>query len=289
VAGAFRQMSKKSTKGKTKKQFAKAKTFFTKKRQLKRAQKSLVLIALICAASVLFVNWLGIDQNLKYSVIAEIIGSGIVAGLISYFFFELQNANEYEASKNRAESYYKKKALPDIQEVFESEQSISWSINLGKEFYLSASLINPLYNAYEENLDVVIDYQSYFPNDVLLKSLDALYLLSRKVYVQGEILDNALRRIIRVEHNKKAIHQMHDGTMLAYVKAKLFAGVPNEEVSQFLDWSNIHDRTEGMIQVIEKDASIKAMLEQLQALRKPSLQLVEVIKAIKDTTSKEKV
>jgi hypothetical protein len=278
-------MSKKTVKKKAKSIFATAKAFLTKRRSLNRAQRSLILIALICAASIILVNWLGIDQNLKYSLIAEIVGSGIVAGLISYFFFELQNANEYEASKNRAEAYYKKKALPDIQEVFETEQSISWSIDLGKDFYLSASLINPLYKAYEENLDVVIDYQSYFPDDILLRSMDALYLLARKTYTQGALLDNNLRRLIRVEHHKLSIHQMNDGTMLQYLKVKLFAGVSDEEVIQYLDWDTIPDRANDMVDAAQANDEIKARLAILQGWRDPALKLVEVIKALKEIKS----
>lgn len=253
-----------------------------KKRVLNRAQRSLILIAFMCVGGILIVNWLSIDQNLKYSLIAEIVGSGIVAALISYFFFELQNANEYEASKNRAESYYKKKALPDVQEVFETEQSIAWSIDLGKDFYLSASLINPLHQAYEANFDVVVDYQSYFPNDVLLGNMDALYMLTRKAYVQGALLDNNLRRLIRVEHHKLSVNQMNDSRMLQYLKAKLFAGVSDEEIIQYLDWDSIPDRAVAMFAIAQANEEIEARLQVLQSLRESALKLTEVVKGLKD-------
>lgn len=260
------------------KSYAKIRSVLSSPIKINNARDGLIATAILSMLA-LGINYLLVkDNTLRDNITAEIIGSGIFAGFITYLFFRLQNASEYEASKIKAESYYNKKALPDFKEIFEDQSGRGWSLNLGYDFYLSSSVTNNLFKTYEENLDIVIAYESYNPEDVFLKSMEAFYILVRKIYTLGKLSDDRLRSIIRAEHHKQSVISMNDGDMFRYVRAKLFIpNIDDEEIIKNLDWDQVNERAANIIKIAKADKVLMECLEKLTEFRSAVLKLVEIV------------
>lgn len=241
--------------------------------------KYLVLIIAICSIAVIVVMSLSFNDNLSNNLYSEIIGSGIIACVVSILLLRLQNDDINKSNKSKAEQYFHKVVLPDIKEVFDEEINNGWELELNEEFYLSSTVSNKLYDIYKKNLDSVINFQSYNQDNVLLKSLDVFYLSARKTYIIGRHLDSIIRRSVRDAHFNSGIDQINDHEIFQIVRARIFIdGITDDQIVKNFSRVGINSSTQKIIDELNNDNNFKNKLLTAKTLRKASIAILELIK-----------
>jgi len=201
-----------------------------------------------------------------------VIGAGVLGSIVAAVFFYLQESGEYEANKSKSVTFFNNKLLLDIKEV-ESRNPSLWNLSGLNKFYFDGSRINPLYDVYQHNFDNISNYTAYFPEDDLIQTYTKFYKKVRQGYVLGEKLENLINQLVRAEHHKANVISPNDPPMRAYLKAKLFANLPDAEINKHLEWNTTHQRAIELLKIAEQDTQIKELIKNLQDMRAKLLKL----------------
>ncbi len=244
--------------------------------KITKALKSSLVILILCVIIILVVLCLPITQSLKETVIAEVIGGGVLGVIVSGVFFYLEESNEYQASKDKAKSFYKNKLLLDVSDVKQRGPSI-WNLSGYNKFYFDGSHINPLFDVYQDNFNSITDYNAYFPTDKLTTIYGELYKQVRKGYIVGERLENLIRQFVRAEHHKANMIAANDNRMVMYLKAKLFANISDDELKKHLEWKEIPNRANEFLAILSKDDNINSVVNELREIRTTLMDLEKEI------------
>ena len=238
--------------------------------------KFVFLIVLFCTISIVIILNVPINESLKDGIVAEIVGGGILGAMVAGIFFYLQESNEFQASKSKAESFFNNNLLADIAEVSERGASI-WNLSGLNKFYFDGSFINPLFDVYQTNHLSINDFSAYFPENPLIKEYNQFYKLARKGYVLGEKLENIIRQHVRAEHHKQNLIAANDHTTMMYIKAKLFADLPDADIIKHLEWQTVPDRATTMLAQFKGDTTVKEVIDDLKETRIKLMQSSDVI------------
>lgn len=238
--------------------------------------KFVLLIIFFCAVSIAIILYVPISESLKDGIVAEIIGGGILGAIVAGIFFYLQESNEFQASKNKAEAFFNNNLLADITEVSERGVSI-WNLSGLNKFYFDGSFINPLFDVYQTNHISINDFSAYFPENSLINEYNQFYKLARKGFVLGEKLENIIRQHVRAEHHKQNLIAANDHTTIMYIKGKLFANLPDVDLIKHLEWQAVPNRATSMLNQFESDTNVKEIIEELKGIRVKLMQSSEVI------------
>lgn len=243
------------------------------KLDVKRLLISIVGIIIFCSLCIFAINMSSLNPALKNSLSLEFIGSGILGAIITAVFFNLQRSDEFDASKIKAETFFKNKLLVDLHDVIDRNPSL-WNLDGGKKFYLDASRINSFFDVYQDNFNLANDYSAYFPNQKIINNLNKLYLKVRHCYVLGEKLDDLFRAIIRQIHHSKSIHPANDYDRVKYIKGKLFADIDDEGLKTWLNWTDIPPEAQEALTYSRTQKTITDLISELKQCRE-ELQIIE--------------
>jgi len=228
--------------------------------------KFIFLIVIFCGISIACIFISPIPEQLRDGIIAEIVGGGIFGAIVAGIFFYLQESSEFQASKNKAESFFDNNLLMDIEEVAERGASI-WNLSGLNKFYFDGSSINPLFDVYQINHLSINDFSAYFPDNTLIKEYNNFYKLARKGYVLGEKLENIIRQHVRAEHHKQNLIAANDHTTVMYIKGKLFADLPDADLIKHLEWQTVPERATVMLTQFNGDTAVKEVVDSLKGIR----------------------
>ncbi|MBU0504633.1 hypothetical protein KJ708_01475 [bacterium] len=228
--------------------------------------KFITLIVVLCGICILLIFISPIPDQLRDGIIAEIVSGGILSAIVAGIFFYLQESSEFQASKNKAESFFKNNLLSDIEEVAERGASI-WNLSGLNKFYFDGATINPLFDVYKNNLLSINDFSAYFPENTLIKEYNHFYRLTRKGYVLGEKLENIIRQHVRAEHHKQNIIAVNDNTTVMYIKGKLFVNLPDKDLIKHLEWQTVPERAKTMLAQFDSATNLKEVVAQLEEIR----------------------
>lgn len=238
--------------------------------------KFIALIVIFCEISIVIIFISPISEQLKDGIVSEIVGGGILGAIVAGIFFYLQESSEFQASKNKAESFFNNNLLMDIEEVAERGASI-WNLSGLNKFYFDDSSINPIFDVYQTNYLSINDFSAYFPENILIKEYNYFYKSARKGYVLGEKLENIIRQHVRTEHHKQNLIVASDYTTVMYIKGKLFANLPDADLVKHLEWQAVPERASKMLEQFNNDASVKEVIENLRDIRGKLMQSSEKI------------
>lgn len=190
-----------------------------------------ITAALICIAYIP-----NIDDSFRNNLLAEVMGSGLLAAIITYTFFRLQNKNEFNARKIRAELLYKKIVLPDFQEIISDFYSTSWDIGLDYRFYVDSSRINPLFASYTKHL--------------------------------GKVIDSQIKRIVREVHHSNNIGQAYDTTVFMFVRAKLYTKPSTDiQILKYLNLQSPPNHANQIISIMKNDTIFSGQILSMLGLK----------------------
>jgi len=239
---------------------------------------SLIVIALLCVVSILFIQYLPLTSTLKEAVIAEIIGSGILGGIVASVFFYLQELTTHQSNKTKASGFIAR-LTSDIKESFNRGAS-AWNLSGNNKFYFDNSIVNSLYDIYDKHSVSITEYQDYLKDNKLIKLLNSIYEKTREGYVIGEKIDNVLYQIVRVHHHKLNVISANDYRMISYLKAKLVANFSDEDVARYLEWQQAPDRANDLLKAATEDSNISSLIKDVMSVRQELLQEIEKLRKI---------
>lgn len=232
------------------------------------------------------VNELPLSDSFKEIVIAEIIGSGMIAVVIAAFSFYLQESKEYRANKQKSVSFLVNKLLPEIEEAIERGNT-QWNLSGENKFYFDNSIINPLFDVYQSNFTLINDYSAYYPSNELTSAYGEFYRLTRKGYVFGEKLNNIIYQIVRTEHYKRKVDALNDFTMRSYVKAKLFANFSSESINKYLEWDTAPERAEEILKTASGDKTTTSLSNEIEKIRKKLIKMTIQISKLSNSYNRQ--
>lgn len=234
--------------------------------ELNKLLKFIALIVIFCGISIAVILASPITEQLRDGIIAEIIGGGILGAIVAGIFFYLEETNEYQASRNKAEAFFNNKLLMDIEEVAERGPSI-WNLSGLNKFYFDGTSINPLFDVYQTNYLSINDFSAYFPDNLLIREYNEFYRTIRSGYVLGEKLENIIRQHVRAEHHKQNLIAANDNTAVMYIKGKIFANLPDADLIKHLEWQSVPERATKMLGYFSNDIMVKDVKRKLKEIR----------------------
>ncbi len=242
-----------------------------------------IAVILLFCLGLIFLVWcfLSTNSQLRDNLIAEIVGGGILASVITAVFFYLQEADEHHANKRKAESFYHDRLVLDIRESFDRNKS-PWNFSGLQKFYFDDSRINSLYDIYEKNFSDINNFQAYFPANKLISVFNELYRLTRKGYVLAEKLEGEIYQLVRAEHHKRQLISANDFSSKAYIKGKLFANISDDVILKYLEWQTIPERIPQILEIAKKNPEISKLMKQITSVRNKLIQKENAIKTLLD-------
>lgn len=234
---------------------------------IKKLSAFILIILSVCAALILFI-WYILTGNtqLRDSLIAEIVGGGILGSIVAGTFFYLQESGEYQASKQKALSFYEDKLFLDINEVFDRSPSPFNFSGLHK-FYFDGSRINALYDAYVSNFNEINNYTAHYKENEFVNIFNEFYKEARKGYVLGEKLEGAIYQIVRREHHRRDLADAHDFVTQTYIKGHLFVGVPDSDIARYIAVQSIPARMQEIVQVFKENPQALEFMKEVKTAR----------------------
>ena len=233
-----------------------------------------LLIALVFVSS--------LDYTFKEQLIVEFIGSGLMAAIVSGFFFFVQETGEYQAKKQKSDNFLTYELIPTFKESISRGKSL-WMIDSGKEFFFDSSFINPFFDLINKDINEIRDCFSYYPSSHLLNKLLGFYSKARRGYVLSEKTESYLRRFIRVYNHGRGLDLVSDPSVIMYIKGKVFAEQPDEVLVKYLYAKSIPDFMHEAAEVVGHDKELSRMLKELNIVRED---LIEDTKNIIDLVEK---
>ncbi|NCN59002.1 hypothetical protein COW99_03090 [Candidatus Roizmanbacteria bacterium CG22_combo_CG10-13_8_21_14_all_38_20] len=252
----------------------------------KRLLKFLLAISLLCLIAIVVINLCtSLSQSLKDGITAEIVGGGIVGGIVAAVFFYLQESDEYQASKMKANSFFEQKLLLDIQEAMDRGPSL-WNLSGANKFYFDGSLVNPLYDIYQSNFDQINNHHAYFSKNELINKFDEFYKTTRKGYVLGEKMENLVYQNVRSDHHKRGLISANDPATSSYIRGKLFADMSDEELCKYLEWQSVPERAIELYKTFEKSKDVINLISEIKEIRETLITQIEEIKELRKNSFK---
>ena len=160
-----------------------------------------------------------------------------------------------------------------------------WDLSAGKEFYISRTGADKVYNLYRQNIATIVDYQAVVPDDKTVECLDKLYAAVRKNYRDAEEANRLTGNVIRQVHYSRSIIAVNDGVMLKYVRAKLFlsligSNVSEQELLRYVEWEQAPERANEIITALQADTGFTQTLERLKTSYGKIEKLVEKLERL---------
>lgn len=246
---------------------------------LRKVLKFIFGIIILCAISIGVIELLPISGQLKDGIISEIMGGGILGAIVAGVFFYLGESNEFQINKKKAITAFQSNVLLDIKEVIERGPTI-WNLSGANKFYFDGSMINSFFDMYSKNLGIIDDYFSYFPKDPLVNLLRDFYITTRKGYLLGERLENLFRQLVRKKHHEKGLIRANDGPMVAFIRAKMYANLPDTELLKHLEWASIPDRANEILQELKINEEITNLINEVKQIRQQAMDTIAKIENI---------
>ncbi|WKZ25886.1 MAG: hypothetical protein QY322_01100 [bacterium] len=246
----------------------------------KRLLKFIAAISLLCILAIVAINLCSsLGQSLKDNLTSEIVGGGIVGGVIAAIFYYLQESNEYQASKSRAKSFYERRLLVDIQEAYDRGPSV-WNLSGLNKFYFDGSHINPLFDVYQANFDQINNHDAYYPDNDLINKYNDFYQLTRKAYVLGEKMEGILYQNVRANHHQHNVDAANDRSVIQYLRGRLFSNMTDQQICKYIGWSAPNQRVTGLHAALIGNADIQKRLKELKDIREKLVKLTDQIKRV---------
>ncbi len=234
---------------------------------------SLIVISVLCVLAIYITELLSITTTLKEAVIAEIIGSGILGGIVSSVFFYLQELASFQSNVGKSKPVVSRLTL-DIKEANDRGASY-WNLSGGIKFYFDFSIINSLYDVYEKHYDSIEEFFPYIGDNKFLKLYSSIYLQTRAGYVLGEKIDNVLRQIVRAAHHKKGLIAANDPSTVAYLKAKLVTNIPDDGIIKHLEWNAVPERASELLSTVKANKEEMKNITEIIELRLKIMKEIE--------------
>ena len=234
--------------------------------ETKKLLNFILSIIIICSVSIVIILIVPFSNSFKDGVIAEIIGGGILGTIVAGVFYYLEESDEYQANKSKALSFYMNKLLLDINEAKERGPSI-WNLSGLNKFYFDGSHINPLFDVYQSNFNLINDFAAYFPKNKLIKKYNEFYKLTRKGYVLGEKLENLIRQYVRTEHHKLDLISASDISMVMFLKGKLSANLSEAELIKHIGWNTVPKKAIQFTNQLGSNPTAKNLLKDINEIR----------------------
>lgn len=245
-----------------------------------RLIKFIVGLVLLCGLGIVVINHCtNFPQTMKDSLTVEFVGSGLLGGILGFLIFYLQESDEYQASKTKAKSFFEQKLLLDIQEVIDRGDRL-WNLSGANKFYFDGSLCNPLYDVYQTNFDQINNHHAYFPENELVKTLDAFYKTIRKGYVLGEKMENIIYQNVRSDHHKRGLISANDPSTRSFVRGRIFADMKPEELCKYLEWKSVPERVTELYSAFEKNTDVNDLVKKIREIREELLKLIKKLESL---------
>lgn len=122
----------------------------------------------------------------------ELIGSGMIAFIISLVIYFLSKESTYNQKKTAIKEYFGKVIMKDIKRSFRRSTSmLNTSSGINSKFYYDNSEINHVHDVIEKHIEMIYEYLQYHIDETARRLLE-FHTECEDGYIKGEELDTLL-------------------------------------------------------------------------------------------------